>query len=384
MAAAQRNGREGGRIPDVKESDVRKLFRITERLRSSRLSAWLVLLTVSGVAAATSRSLAATSGSGDGSELFIRSAVEHPDGTATFPLFRGTSHGDDVYFIILDTSDGNLSQSLGVNRSQKLANARNTAAVQKVTVVNSVVDFPASVDFSPSRIVTVENGAFPPKTFLPGAFGEAGYSPLIQLPDGTIVNAPQIARDVNHDGAIELLIEAADKVTAIDLAHGTVTYRETNGFQGGNPVRYVSTESSSLLGATLEDATYAQALDFAPAVGDDSTASARATLVGFINGQTGIGNPQRQGFTSAVRGEGDPLNLLRWNPGQGRYSPLWDVNLAEWTARAVANGQNLRQTDVGTAQGLASHGVLTGPGGAPFEASGFVVNCPIVILLPKP
>lgn len=363
---------------------MRKVFPITERPRFRAVSAWLVLLTMTGVIAATSRSMAASSSSGDGSEQFIRSAVEHPDGTATFPLLRGTSHGQNVYFIILDTSDGNLSQSLGVNRSQKLANARNTAAVQKVTVVNGIVDFPASVDFGPDRIVKVENGAFPPTAFQPGAFGEAGYSPLIQLSNGTIVNAPQIARDGNNDGKIELLTEAADKVTAIDLARGTVTYRETNGFQGDNPVRYVSTDSSSLLAATLEDATYAPALDFAPAVGDDSTASARATLVGFINGQTGIGNPQRQGFTSAVRGEGDPLNVLRWNPGQGRYSPLWDVNLAVWSARAVANRQNLRQTDVGTAQGLASHGVLTGPDGAPFGASGFVVNCPIVILLPKP
>lgn len=323
-----------------------------------------------------------------GQNLFITSAVEHSDGTVTFPLYRGTSHGQNVFYVVLDTSDGNLSQSLGVNTSQKLANARNTAAVQQVTVnngdfPNGVVDFPATVDFSPDRIITVINGAFPPVAFQPGAVGEPGYSPLIQLPNGTIVNAPQIARDANGDGRIDLFTEAADKVVSIDLVNNTVTYLEVNGFQGGNPVHYVSFESSSLLAATLEDVTYAPALDNAPTLDDDSTASARALLIAFINGQTGANNPQRQGLTSAVRGEGAPLNLLRWNPSQGRYSPVWDVHLAQWTAQAVGAGLNVRQTDAGTAEGLVSHGLLTGPNGQAFGASGFIVNCPIVSLLPQ-
>ena len=68
------------------------------------------------------------------------------------------------------------------------------------------------------------------------------------------------------------------------------------------------------------------------------------------------------------------------NPSQGRYSPMSDVNLAKWTDRIVTAGQNLRQTDVGTAQGLADHGQLTAPDGGALTASGFIVNCPIVSL----
>ena len=361
-----------------------ELFRTMKENAVKNPGARLVLAAMLAIVAAMGRTLSAIDDSRGGGQLFITSAVEHPDGTATLPLYRGTSHGKNVYYVILDTSDGNLSQALGVNRSQKLANARNTAAAEKVTVVNGAVNFPATVDFSPARIVTVENGAFPPTFFQPGAVGEPGYSPLIQMPNGTIVNAPQIAQDANGDGKIDLLTEAADKVVSIDTVNLRVTYRETNGFQGDNPLRYLSTDSSSQLAATLEDVTYAPALDSAPTVGDDSTASSRATLIAFINGQTGAGNPQRQGLTSAVRGEGDPLNLLRWNPGQGRYSPLWDVNLAVWSASAVANGQNLLQTDVGTVQGIASTGAITGPDGSRLGASGFIVNCPIVILLPKP
>ena len=361
-----------------------RLLRMTKCNAATGPGAMLLVAVLLAMVVAAGHTLAARDGGSGGGELFIKSGVEHPDGTVTLPLYRGTSHGQNVYYVILDTSDGKMAQSLGVNLSQKLANARNTAAVQKVTMNNGLVDFPATVDFSPDHILTVQNGAFPPTFFQPGASGESGYSPLIQMPDGTIVNAPQLARDANGDNTIDLFTEAADKVVSIDLAGRTLTYRETNGFQGGNPVRYLSTESSSQLAATLEDVTYAPSLDNAPSAGDDSTASARATLVAFINGQAGAANPQRQGLTSAVRGEGDPLNVLRWNPSQGRYSPLWDVNLALWSTAAVAIGQNLLQTDVGTVRGIASTGAITGPDGGPFGASGFIVNCPIVVVLPKP
>jgi hypothetical protein len=282
-----------------------------------------------------------------------------------------------VYYVVLDSSDGNTAQQLGVNNSQKLANATASAAVQSVNVVAGVVDFPATVDFSPVHVLSAP-GPFPPAQFAPGARGEPGYSPLIRLPSGVILDAPQIARDQNGDGRIELVSEAADKVVAIDTAKLTVTYRETAGFSGGNSVRYMSTDSSDLLAASLEDVTYAPGLDNAPTAGDDSTASSRAALAAFVNGQTGAQNPQRQGLNSAVAGDGDPLNVLAWMPNQGRYSPLWDVHLARWTDAVVAAGQNLRQTDFGTVQGLADHDQVTAPDGTAFAASHFIVVCPII------
>ena len=343
-------------------------------MRRSLISAAAVLALA---AAAPFTAASAASADSGGSTLFIRSAVEHPDGTATFPLHRGTSQDRTVYYLLLDSSDGNRAAAIGVNKSQKLANAANTDAVQHVTVIGGGVDFPASVDFSPAHVLEAPNG-FPPTRFEPGAVGEAGYSPLIQRPDGSVDNAPQIARDQNGDGRIDLLTEAADKVVAIDTAHLTVTYKETDGFQGGKAVRYVSTDSTDPLAATLEDATLAPALNAAPRAGDDSTASSRAELVAFVNGQTGAANPQRQGLNSAVAGDGDPLNVLAWNPSQGRYSPLWDVHLAQWSAADVAAGTNVRQTDTGTIDNLAQHGRITAPGGGALRASGFIVDCPIV------
>jgi hypothetical protein len=119
-------------------------------------------------------------------------------------------------------------------------------------------------------------------------------------------------------------------------------------------------------------------MDEAPSLGDDSTHSARTSLAAFVNGRTGAANPERQGLASAILDGLSPLNVLRWAPNQGRYSPLWDVHLAAWTPEALATGRDLRQDDFGDVLGLASHGLVTAPDGTPFAASGFIVNCPII------
>ena len=298
-------------------------------------------------------------------ELFIRSALEHDDDTATLPLHRGTSKGRTVWYVVLDSSDGNDADRRGVNRSQKLANARNTAAVQKAGAVNGTIDFPASVDFTPNHEVVPGD----PLIARPGSVGEDGYSPLVQLPSGIVLNAPHIA---DGEGRLH------DKVVSIDFANRSVRLRQTHGFQGGRAVKYISTDASAPDVAALEGSTFAPALAAAPFAGGDGTNSARASLAAFVNGQIGADNPQRQGINSALNGDGDPLNVLFWNPKQGRYSPLWDVFLSAWSAGAVAAGQNLRQTDFGQIENLAEQGLVTRFDGRPFGAVNVVVNCPIV------
>lgn len=131
----------------------------------------------------------------DDRTLFIGSAVENADGTVTLPLYRGTSRGRTVWFIVVDASEGQHAERLRVNRAPKLANARGTLAVQKVSVLGGIVDFPATVDFAPERQVVGGPLGFPPLVAAPGAVGEPGYSPLIELPEGTILNAPHVAND---------------------------------------------------------------------------------------------------------------------------------------------------------------------------------------------
>ena len=300
--------------------------------------------------------------------LFIRSAVENPDGTATLPLVRGTSRGRAVWYVLLDSSDGSDADRLGINRASKLAHARGTSALQKVSVVDGVLDFPKTVDFRPPRIVVPGPTGFPPAQAEPGAVGEPGYSPLIEMPDGTIRNATHVANDSGQ----------ADKVKRIDFARGTVDFFEAHGFANGKAVKYISNDASDPVVAALENSTYAPALNAAPFAGGDGTDSSRATLVAFVNGQTGLGNPQRQGLNSALLDGADPLNLLFWTPNQGRYSPLWDVHPAQWSADAVALARNVAQKDRSDLLNLVDRQLVTGPGGARFGPGGFVVNCPIV------
>ena len=327
------------------------------------------VLAIAAAAVALFGLVPSTTASAKSSRTFLTSVHVNADQTATFPLHHGvTTDGRDLSFVIIDASNSNAAAQFGVNVSEKLRNVAGSSAVMHVSVVNGTWVFPATVDFAPDRVVVgTPITGFPPVEVHAGSVGEAGYSPLIQLPDGTILNAPQIA---NATGL-------HDKVVRIDQAHGTVDLKLTNGFSRDEKVLYVSTDATVEVAAALEGATLAPALDAAPTVGQDGTDQARTSLAAFINGPTGPTNPQRQGLNSALLGEGDPLNVLAWMPNQGRYSPLWDVHLTEWAPGRPAR-QITRFADVAD---LAEQGAVTGPGGTPWGASGFIVNCPIVALV---
>jgi hypothetical protein len=331
--------------------------------------------------------------SGAGHFRFNTSACEN--GTTnvtvfTLPLHLGMSNGQKVYYVIMDTSDQSLSDSLGVNFAPKLANAKGTKGVQVVTVgANGVVNFPGTVSFGHKRVVVAGPNGFPPSQYSPPSFGDANYSPLIQLPDGTVENAPQVA---NSSGQ-------AAKVVLLDTVHMKVEYRATMGFYESKEVHYASFDASSTLAASLEDVTYAPNMNAVPAPGDEGmTTSAREELIAFTNGPTGDDNPMAQGLSFAILSKvpfQSPRNLLHEAPtlpyhsdvGSTLYTPMWDVHLATWTADAIAAGDRIQLRDVNTVEQtevMADPNIgpgdvsVTGLNGAPFGASGFVVDCPLV------
>src|SRR3954471_22797104 len=206
----------------------------------ARLGGLLALFALTAVLPAS----AAAAGQPGAKREFVSSAVELPGDLVRLPLERGTNGGRTVFYVVLESSD----------RVHKLANARGTGAVQEVSVHDGVIDFPATVDFSPQRSVVPGPAGFPPDLATPGAVGDRGYSPLVELPDGTVLNAPQIANDTGR----------ADKVVALDPSAGTVLYRETNGESRTHAVRYASFDASNPVAAALENATYAPALGDAP------------------------------------------------------------------------------------------------------------------------
>lgn len=159
----------------------------------------------------------------------------------------------------------------------------------------------------------------------------------------------------------------------IDRAQRTVTLALTDGFARTQAVVYLSTDATAEGPAALEGSTYAPKLNAAPSPGDDSTASARATLAALVNGPTGSA-ATRQGLNSALLGEGDPLNVLGWTPNQGRYSPLWDVHLTQWSPGVTP----VRLTRFADVEDAAEDGRVTAPGGGAWGPSDVIVNCPII------
>lgn len=96
-------------------------------------------------------------------KLVLKSAlqVDLTRQTVRLPLYPGTSHGQKVWYVLLDSSDRGAANDLGINYAPKLANVgiSNPAAVQTVTLKNptpeqnrfgpAVLDFPGAPTSAP-------------------------------------------------------------------------------------------------------------------------------------------------------------------------------------------------------------------------------------------
>ncbi len=329
-------------------------------------------------------------------QLLKAGTVDQEAGTLTLPLYRGEmTNGKSVWYILTDTTDEKNAAALGLNFSAKLEYADVGRGVRKASQQlidgKTVVVFDkGTVDFAPERSVTpgAAPSYFPPTAVQPGSVGDADYSPLAKI-GNYIYNAPMVAFDVDEtvlnqycEGTADQSV-VHDKVVSICPRDGVVTLALTKGFSFGRPVLYLSTEASDALPASLEGATYAAALTDIKVGSDDGAFSAVERLFAIVNGPTndvpGEINPQRQGFNSALKGDGGPLNVLGGIPTVATdYSPLWDLNVGEWTQHAIDFDYRSRVREEFEVLGYVRAGHLTAPGGAPFGSSGLIVNCPIV------
>jgi hypothetical protein len=376
-------------------------------------------------------------------KLTLQSAIQVnlSNETVRLPLYpgiayAGTPHQENVWYILEDASTSGAADDLGVNFAPKLANIGIScpACVQTVHLINpspeqnhfgpAVISFAGAPDFSPTRIAVPGPDGFPLAKFQPGAVAGPGYSPFIQIAGSdTIYNAPIVATgngpfDVTHH------TNTGDRVLAIHIAPNPTdspsgSFQESwvdmlfvKGFDGGQPIVYLSTDAGQPLTAVLERSTYVPALnDVSFNGGDDFLGSARERLFGFINGQTGVNNPQSQGFIhlvkdgfasedaslsntaliNALRFGGDLLNVFGDFPTlidprhADAYSPLWDAQLGLWTPKAVSEGLNKRQTEENQVLNLAftNPDLLTGVNpatGQPqlYGSVGVDINCAVI------
>lgn len=325
-------------------------------------------------------------------QLLRSGEIDLTAGTITLPLYQGkmAGTGEAVWYVLTDTTDEINAIALGLNHSSKLAYADTCRAVREARQEfdGSLTFAAGTVDFSPARSVTPGTAPnfFPPTEFQPGSVGNTFYTPLVRVVNsgGHIYNAPVVAFGVAADqidfcGGSPNYALVHDKVTAICPSEGTVTLQLTPGFSFAKPVLYLSLEADDLLPATLEGATYAPGLEDIPVGRDDTAFSPVERIFVFTNGPTGTENPQRQGLNSALSDGRGPLNVLGGIPTVATdYSPLWDLNVGEWTQQAIDLGYRSRLTEEFAILGFVQRGWITGPGGEAYGSTGFIVNCPIV------
>lgn len=354
--------------------------------------------------------------------------------TVRLPLYEGRSGGQTVWFVLLDASDQGLAANAGINYAPKLANLAIGCpeCVQEVTLDSpspaenpfgqAIVNFPGAPDFSPKRIAEPGPNGFPLANFQPGAVAQNGYTPFIRIKGSPVVySAPIVATghgpfDVKthtntHDRALDIHI--APPSPPGQYLESWVDMLFVKGFDAGEPIVYLSTDAGQPLSSVLERSTYVPALDRAAYNGgDDFLGSSRERLFAFVNGQTGADNKQAQGFVhlvkdghasedasadntqliNALRNGGDLLNVFGDFPTLEdprhafAYSPLWDAQIGQWTDKAIKQGYNKRQIDENVIFNLAATrpDLITGPGGAPYGATGTDINCAVIGFTDKP
>jgi hypothetical protein len=415
----------------------------TRRLALAALALAAIAAALVGVAAggdkgrpASATGLGQLSGLLPSDHLTVESAiqVDLSKETVRLPLYEGRANGEKVWFVLLDASDQGIAADLGVNYAPKLGNVGIgcEACVQTVTLDSptpqenpfgqAIVHFEGTPDFSPTRIAEPGPDGFPLKDFQPGAVAGPGYSPFIRIAgSNTIYSAPIVA---TGDGPFDVVhhTNTGDRVLGVHIAGPSAPGRFAEswvdllfvkGFDAGQPIVYLSTDAGQPLSAVLERSTYVPALDKAAYNGgDDFLGSARERLFGFVNGQTGDDNKEAQGFVhliedghgsedasagnhaliDALRNGGDLLNVFGDFPTESdprhalAYSPLWDAQLGEWTAKAIRLGLNKRQIDEVQVFNLAATrpDLITGPGGAPYGSAGVDINCAVIGFIDKP
>jgi hypothetical protein len=359
----------------------------------------------------------------DKSKQSIKSArrVDLTRDFATLPLHKGTAGGETVWFVITDSSDAKMARDLGVNHAPRLSNiAQNCpACAQTVKTSDPVlgrapVGFEGAPDFSPERTAVPGPRAFPPQSFTVGATGGPNYSPFVTVQGtGVVFNAPIVA---TGDGPFDVTTHenTHDRTLAIDTQKMTTDHLFIRGFSNGEPILYLSFESSDAFTAVVERSTFVPALTDAPFQnGGGEADSARASIFTFVNAKTGLvrdpgktgaaaGDGRTQGLTHALKDGfpgrdaavanpevldsffrgADVSNIFDAFPTNDRrrdrreYSPLWDLQVGLYSDAAVAMGLNGLKTDANQVRRAAARGLVTSPGGEPLGSANVLINCP--------
>ena len=319
-------------------------------------------------------------------KLFLTSGqVDLAREVVRLPLHRGRlSSGETVWFVLTDVSDFATSKKMGLTWAPSLSKAKDLAStrVAEMDESGNLTFKSGRVDFSPVQTLTAGETPdfFPPRLARAGSVGDAHYSPLVRVANRNdiVFNAPMIAFNVGPEkmsfcGGNPDYSVVSDSVASICPNNHTVDLKLRFGFADGKHLRYLSFDANSEESAALEAST------FAPAESDILQSGATEIIYTIVNGRTGPKDPERQGLNSALNGEGPTLDILaNFKEISAGYSPMWDVQLAEWTKETVENNQRKLITAGNDIVEKSEAGLLVSPAGGPVKTTGHLVNCPVV------
>ncbi|MEJ7705913.1 MAG: hypothetical protein WKF82_00790 [Nocardioidaceae bacterium] len=246
------------------------------------------------------------------------------------PLHEGRLRDTKVWYVITEASDEGAARDLDVNFATKLANVGIgcPVCVQDVTQTTppghkfgeAITHFQGVPDFSPKRVLKARPTVFPPAVAKPGRVGGPRYRPFIHYRGSeTVYNAPIVA---TGNGPFDVVrhSDTADRVLQINPAKkaGPGRYYAASvepliirGFDSGQPILYVSTETSDAATATLERATFVPLLGKAAFTGGDDFAGWRENASSPSSTARRVQDPQPRGSKTGPdhRARGRPLRF---------------------------------------------------------------------------
>lgn len=328
---------------------------------------------------------------------------ENPSGpTARIPMFRGLDpQGNSVDYVITEASDANVAELMGIIYSPRMAVPSGTPGTQDVTLVNGIMQFAGTVDFSPTRFVTpgdptvpgspneMTGSAFPPSDVSPGAVADEAWSSYVILPSGLVFNAQAVANATGIHDRIPDSGQDDQSNPNLDRTNRFVVMQLLDGWQDDkrNFFHFV-TDASVPEAAAIELGVFAPSVGLLP----DAGVFPDGTRLGFAPSANGIPDPTGnlgQGLNiSAIDQAIDPVNVFPIQPTDSRYTPMWDAHIYMWTADAIANDERRIVTSIDDLSGLFEDGSVvdffgnSGPendfisGLMPTNA---IINCPVIM-----
>jgi len=107
--------------------------------------------------------------------LLLKSAVENAERTeVTLPIFEGRRGMETVWYVVTESSNQEDAIRRGIHYAPKMANAKRTAAVETVKMVDGMIEFKGTVLFNPERIVVPGPWGFRLKRPCPAQLAKQG------------------------------------------------------------------------------------------------------------------------------------------------------------------------------------------------------------------